>query len=211
MDDHFILTGPSVKDRVLALVANIKSGELTGDMRDTLEETDPFLIERVENELLDEGVSRDDIMLLCDARSEAFTAAEEIDETFLERPGHPIHTLMEEHRQILLFMTSVRAAARELRTGEQGTGGTKVDLSEVEPFLKEAQKHFEREENVLFPYLEKHGIEVFDFSHIRGWSILGDRFILHGNEHPSPEAHRLYADLLAYEIKKRGILSKLSN
>jgi DUF438 domain-containing protein len=34
-----------------------------------------------------------------------------------------------------------------------------VSLEEVEPFLEEAKKHFQREENVLFPYLERHGIE----------------------------------------------------
>ena len=108
MDERFILPGPSVKDRVLALVTKIREeGELTDEVKDALEDTDPFLIEGVENELLGDGLSRDDIMLLCDARSHLFIAAEEVDETILERPGHPIHTLMEEHRQILQFMSPI--------------------------------------------------------------------------------------------------------
>lgn len=150
-----------MKERVLDLVNKIRDGEgeLTEKVRDALMDTDPFLIERAEAELLEEGVSRDDIMLLCDARSEVFIAADEIDETILERPGHPIHTLMEEHRQILLFMTEVRSAAREMRAGDPRPDETRACLDEVEPFIKEARKHFEREENVLFPYLEKHGIE----------------------------------------------------
>lgn len=160
MDERFILPGPSVKDRVLTLVMKIREGgELTDEVKDALEDTDPFLIEGVENELLGEGLSREDIVLLCDARSHLFIAAEEIDETILERPGHPIHTLMEEHRQILQFMTGVRNTARKMRTGEPGPNGTEIPLSEVGPFLREARKHFEREENVLFPYLEAHGIE----------------------------------------------------
>lgn len=161
MEGHFILSGPTMKERVLDLVNMIRDGEgeLTEKVRDALMDTDPFLIERAEAELLEEGVSRDDIMLLCDARSEVFIAADEIDETILERPGHPIHTLMEEHRQILLFMTEVRSAAREMRAGDPRPDETRACLDEVEPFIKEARKHFEREENVLFPYLEKHGIE----------------------------------------------------
>ncbi len=161
MDNRLIFTGPSVKDRVLALVSKIRegNGEMTEEIRDALEDTDPFLIERAEEELLEEGVTRDDIMLLCDARSQLFIAAEEVDETILERPGHPIHTLMEEHRQILLFMTRVRDTARRMRSGGEETGGSTVSLEEVEPFLEEAKKHFQREENVLFPYLERHGIE----------------------------------------------------
>jgi DUF438 domain-containing protein len=159
MDERFILPGPSMKDRVLTLVTKIREeGELTDEVKDALEDTDPFLIEGVENELLGKGLSREDIMLLCDARSHLFIAAEEIDETILERPGHPIHTLMEEHRQILQFMTGVRNTARKMRTGEPGPDG-EIPLSEVGPFLSEARKHFEREENVLFPYLEAHGIE----------------------------------------------------
>lgn len=159
MDERFILPGPSVKDRVLTLVTKIREeGELTEEVKDALEDTDPFLIEGIENELLGEGLSREDIMLLCDARSHLFIAAEEIDETILERPGHPIHALMEEHRQILQFMTGVRNTARKMRTGEPGPDG-EIPLSEVGPFLSEARKHFEREENVLFPYLESHGIE----------------------------------------------------
>lgn len=150
-----------MKERVLDLVNMIRDGEgeMTEKVRDALMDTDPFLIERAEAELLEEGVSRDDIMLLCDARSEVFIAADEIDETILERPGHPIHSLMEEHRQILLFMTEVRSAAREMRAGDPRPDETRACLDEVEPFIKEARKHFEREENVLFPYLEKHGIE----------------------------------------------------
>jgi PAS domain S-box-containing protein len=161
MDERFIMAGPPVKDRVLGLVTKIKEGggELSEEVRDALEDTDPFLIDRVEAELVEGGVSRDDIMLLCDARSQLFIAAEEIDETILERPGHPIHTLMEEHRQILLFMTGVRNTAREMRTGETVPDAEKASLRDVEPFLREALKHFEREENVLFPYMEKHGIE----------------------------------------------------
>ncbi|MDW5563642.1 MAG: PAS domain-containing protein [Methanomassiliicoccus sp.] len=161
MDDRFVLAGPSAKDRVLDLVARIKQGkgELPEEVREALEDTDPFLIERIEAELVDQGVSRDDIRLLCDARSRTFIAAEEIDETILERPGHPIHTLMEEHRQILMFMTRLRDTAREMRTGELRPDAARVDLREVAPFIQEAQKHFQREENVLFPYLERHGIE----------------------------------------------------
>jgi len=161
MEGQFILSGPTMKERVLDLVNKIRDGEgeLTEEVRNALLDTDPFLIESAEAELIEEGVSREDIMLLCDARSEVFIAADEIDETILERPGHPIHTLMEEHRQILLFMTEVRAAAREMRAGGTGTDRTRSCLDEVEPFIKEARKHFDREENVLFPYLEKHGIE----------------------------------------------------
>ncbi|MBI0584101.1 MAG: DUF438 domain-containing protein [Methanomassiliicoccus sp.] len=159
MDRQFIVTGPPLRERVLEIIASLREGKAEKDVMEALEGTDPFLIESAEEELLQGGVTRDDLLLLCDARSELFTWAEEIDETILERPGHPVHTLMEEHRQILLFMTGVRDMARELRSGIVPKGGRKVTIDEVEPFIREAQKHFQMEENVLFPYMEKHGVE----------------------------------------------------
>ena len=145
---------------MLGLLETIKEsdGELNEGLKAALDELDPFQLERAEDELMEEGVTRDDLILLCDARVKAFTEAEVIEEAILERPEHPIHTLMEEHRQILLFMTEVRGRAMELRTGKRSREET-MCLQEVGPFLTEAQKHFQREENVLFPYLERHGIE----------------------------------------------------
>lgn len=162
MDQSFVGIGASFKDRVRVLVERLKQGDrelLDGRFRDILEDTDPFELERAEAELVEEGVSRDDLLLLCDARIELFGEVSEDEETYLERPGHPIHELMEEHRHILKFMKDVRDLAGTLRLGGPPDFGDRITLGEVEPFMKEAQKHFQREENVLFPYMERHGIE----------------------------------------------------
>jgi uncharacterized protein len=162
MDQSFVGIGTSFKDRVRLLVERLREGDkelLEGGFRDILEDTDPFQLERAEEELIEEGLSRDDILLLCDARIGLFGEISEDEETYLERPGHPIHVLMEEHRHILKFMKDVRDMASMLRLGGPPDLGDRMTLSEVGPFLKEAQKHFQREENVLFPYMEKHGIE----------------------------------------------------
>ncbi len=155
MDRRSMMSGQTFKDRVIGLIDEIKEvkGELNGQIKKALEDLDPFQLERSKEDLEDAGVTRDDIMLLCDARIKAFTSTVAIEEEIMELPGHPIHTLMEEHRQILLFMSGVRERAGELRSGRA------AELEDVEPFITEAQKHFQREENVLFPYMERHGIE----------------------------------------------------
>ena len=61
----------------------------------------------------------------------------------------------------------------------------------------------------LKPLLEKQGIEVLEFSHIDAWGLMHDRFFLFGNGHPSPDGYRFYAELVANEIKSRGLLSYL--
>ena len=161
MDQAITDVGASLKDRVKVLVERLRqggAGELDAEFRDILEDTDPFQLERAEEELSAEGVGRDELMLLCDARLELFGEVSEEDETFLERPGHPVHTLMEEHRHILKFMHGVRDLASRLRAGEPADVGDRMMLAEADPFLQEARKHFQREENVLFPFMERHSI-----------------------------------------------------
>ncbi|MDP8206636.1 MAG: PAS domain-containing protein [Candidatus Electryonea clarkiae] len=74
--------------------------------------------------------------------------------------GHPIHTLMEEHRILLEFAAKLVESAKELKEynsiaeASDQVSGIVVILDH----FKDAQKHYLREENVLFPYLEKQGI-----------------------------------------------------
>lgn len=54
----------------------------------------------------------------------------------------------------------------------------------------------------LKPFIEKEGIEIFDFSQLDIYNVLNGRHTLFGNGHPSPEAHRLYAELVARELSR---------
>ncbi|HOL07848.1 MAG TPA: PAS domain-containing protein, partial [Methanomassiliicoccaceae archaeon] len=122
-----------------------------------MEGLDPFEVEEAEEQLEKEGLSQRDMMLLCDAHVRYMEDITEDEEALLEMPGHPIHTLMEEHVMILVSVKKARDSVLRILNGE----GDLVDrerLIGLESFFKEAQKHFQREENVLFPYMERHGI-----------------------------------------------------
>ena len=81
-------------------------------------------------------------------------------ETTLAPAGHPIHILMEEHQIMLHFADELVATAKEMRAA--GSLESATDQMEKLRLLvqrfKESESHYLREENVLFPYLEKHGI-----------------------------------------------------
>jgi DUF438 domain-containing protein len=147
------------KVRVKAILGSLDKrkspDEMEGPLRELLENIDPFELDRAEEELIDDGVTLDDIKHICDAHSRAITEVTEAQENFLELPGHPIYTLMEEHLNILRFVEGLRASARAIRE-DDGDMGDNTTLSEFGPFMKESQKHFQREEDVLFPLLERH-------------------------------------------------------
>lgn len=74
--------------------------------------------------------------------------------------GHPIHTLLEEHRIVLEFAEKLVKSAQSLReyNNLEEASETISQIKGIVDHIKASQKHYLREENVLFPYLEKHGI-----------------------------------------------------
>ena len=75
--------------------------------------------------------------------------------------GHPIHTLMEEHSIILDFALKLRLVAENLQKAK-GAGTMEQLMENIDHLvdhLRESENHYVREENVLFPHMEKHGIE----------------------------------------------------
>lgn len=119
--------------------ANIE--EVRRKAKEILRELTPKDIAEVEQELIKEGITREEIMKLCDIHMEVFKEALD---TSVDLPEwHPIYILMKEHEMLLSHVKNLE-------------GG---DLEEIAQHFKEAEKHYLREENVLFPYLEKHGIE----------------------------------------------------
>ncbi len=74
--------------------------------------------------------------------------------------GHPIHTLMEEHNSLLGYSEELVKLSEELsQLSEYKQAVSQLSrISEIVTILRDSQKHYLREENVVFPYLEKYGI-----------------------------------------------------
>jgi PAS domain S-box-containing protein len=123
--------------------------KLKEDFRELLASLSSEEIARIEEELIGEGFSREEIQKLCDLHLELFRETLEKEEV-IAPPGHPINILMEEHRMLLRFAGMLG----EIASGKLEMG----KFEDVIEHLKEAEKHLLREENALFPYLEKHGI-----------------------------------------------------
>jgi len=74
--------------------------------------------------------------------------------------GHPIWILMEEHAALLGFAEKMAEIAGEMLK-DSGEANLQRAVGELETNftqIQNSQKHYLREENVLFPILEKHGI-----------------------------------------------------
>jgi uncharacterized protein len=82
-------------------------------------------------------------------------------QTFIQHiapKGHPVWILMEEHGQIQSFSEKLSQIARSLSAGSIDLSKALPDIKTLSANINASATHYLREENVLFPYLEKHGV-----------------------------------------------------
>ncbi len=77
-----------------------------------------------------------------------------------EQAAHPIQILMREHQLLLELAAQLEAAAADV-SGAPDRAAAQSALGRLETIAQQfaaSGNHYLREENVLFPYLEKHGV-----------------------------------------------------
>jgi PAS domain S-box-containing protein len=127
--------------------------ELKNEFREFLAHVTPLEIAQVEEELVKEGLPREEIRKLCDLHLRVFEDA-------LGGPvnlpdWHPVAILLSEHKMLIGYARDLLAIVNALKSEKT------VELEALHQIiesLKSAENHYVREENVLFPLLEKHGI-----------------------------------------------------
>ncbi len=129
------------------------------EFKDFLKDIGPADIAQIEEELINEGMSRDEIQKLCDVHLALFKESLNQEKSLTEL-GHPIHILMEEHKILLEFADKLKKTASTISKANDFSSINKEidELRDITAHFKESESHYLREENVLFPYLEKHGI-----------------------------------------------------
>ncbi len=165
--DEKKLTFEETKNQVKELMKKLSGkacmenlDKIKTEFKDIIAVANPLVIAMAENELVKEGYSQDDLMNACDIHLLLFKDA--IENPNLKVPDwHPIHRFQEEHRFILKIMEELRFAVIRAKQ-KAGYNEAEEELIIIRKFaqrLMEAENHNVRQENTLFPVLEKHGIE----------------------------------------------------
>ena len=151
------MMGNARKEALKRILHRLHAGESPQKLKEAFREAvgnvSPQEIAQIEEELVRDGLPREELMKLCDlhlALFEESLAGAEISTP----PWHPLHILMAEHREMLSLANQLATRARQgVHTSED-----KQELEELVQHLAGSENHYLREENVLFPYLERHGV-----------------------------------------------------
>jgi PAS domain S-box-containing protein len=148
-----------LKEVIKQLHAGVPPEQVKGKFKKLLETTTSEEIAKIEQELVQEGMPREELQRLCDVHLAVFS--EQLGKQQLNVPAaHPISILMEEHKILtqraerLQTLTDMVEEACDIVY----VGDVLKEIQQIAKKFQEAEKHYLREENVLFPVLEKHGI-----------------------------------------------------
>jgi PAS domain S-box-containing protein len=148
-----------IKEAIRQLHAGVPPEQVKEKFRHVLEGTDSLEIAKIEQELANEGMKREEMRKLCDVHMAIFKEQLEKQQPNLQ-PSQPISILMEEHKIMLKMADQLMSLANKVLKVSDMRYVTE-EIHQVEHLAEDftdSEKHYLREENVLFPYLEKHGI-----------------------------------------------------
>lgn len=149
-----------LKELILELHGGKSVEEVKSRFATLIEGVSPSEISEMEQALISEGMPVSEVQRLCDVHAAVFEGSiEDIHraENEATTPGHPIHTFREENSALEALINEKLFPLVESSEDAQGNAYTK-ELSEIMGRLWEIDKHYSRKENLLFPYMEKHGI-----------------------------------------------------
>lgn len=155
------------KDQLKELLKKVSSDTSDNEMKkikeefkDIIKDANPLLIAQAEGELIKEGRKLEDLMKACDIHLELFKDV--IRNPNLKVPeGHPIRDFQEDHKNILDLMEKLIDEVNKLKKYNDFNEAEESikNIENLSQKLMEAENHNVRQENTLFPVLEKKGIE----------------------------------------------------
>lgn len=133
--------------------------ELRNEALDIVSNIDPIELSIAEQKLIEKGMNPQDLRNLCDIHMEVLK--DELDKVRTKiKPGHVLDTLIIEHEKIKEFLTQLEGInfkIQKLKTPDEDRVLT-AKLVIVAENLLDAENHHKREEDVLFPEMEKRNI-----------------------------------------------------
>jgi PAS domain S-box-containing protein len=149
----------ALKEILRQLHAGVPPENVKERFKQFLEGVSSLEIAKIEQELIREGISREEIQRLCDVHLAVFK--EQLEKQPVEAAtASSINILLEEHKMLQQITQTLGLLADKVAKAESlnAVNEELAQLRRVADELLDAEKHYLREENVLFPVLEKHGI-----------------------------------------------------
>lgn len=150
-------------EELTSILRKLNTGNISEDLRkealEVVKNIDPMELSIAEQNLIDEGMNPHDLRHLCDIHMEVLKDELEKIKSKLET-GHVVNTLIVEHDKILEFLSMLEDLNNKVQALDEIKGNEEYinKLHFAIDNILDAEKHHQREEDVLFKELEGDGI-----------------------------------------------------
>lgn len=151
------------KEKLKALLLKIHHGGSEESVRNelllSLSQIPYGEVVEVEQELIAEGLPEEEILDLCDAHSAVLEGRVDLSALKPVADGHPVDVFRKENEEIRKLTNAIFALISEINRETEANIRDKITkLRGLFNMLFDVDKHYQRKEYLLFPYLEKAGI-----------------------------------------------------
>lgn len=147
-----------------SLIRRLHGGEaeakVKAQLETALDEADYSDVFLMEVQLIQEGIPAESIQKLCDTHTRVLKKHLDLQETPDTIPGHPVHTLLMENRELTRTTNRARLIIKQIDALPDEADATEPmrSLQELLNNLMDVDKHYRRKEYLLFPYFEKNNL-----------------------------------------------------
>jgi len=151
------------KKKLKELILKLHDGESEEQVRQELLESLSQIpygeVVEVEQELISEGLPEEEILRLCDAHSAVLQGVVDLTTSKAIPDGHPIDVLINENIELKKVTTRISETLLEIENNPGGNLQASVmNLRGLFNNLFDVDKHYQRKEYLLFPFLENQEI-----------------------------------------------------
>lgn len=149
-----------MKNLIRQLDQGMKEEQVKHQLETMLDEADYSDVFMMEVQLVKEGITAERIQELCDTHTRVLKKHLDLQETPQTVPGHPVHTFIQENRELMKTTAEIRDLIKKL-SGKTDDSEVISEMRAIQQQLNnlmDVDKHYRRKENLLFPYFEKNDL-----------------------------------------------------
>lgn len=148
-----------LKELILKLHKGESQDTVRAELTDILSQVPYGDVVEVEQELISEGLPEEEVLKLCDIHSAVLHGKVDLSGAKEVPEGHPVDVMKKENIELKKVTAQIRALLEKIsRSGEEDVAKDILGLRALFNQLFDADKHYQRKEYLIFPYLEAKGI-----------------------------------------------------
>lgn len=151
-----------LKGMILKLHQGVSPDEVKKEFRENFQGVSSYEISQMEQNLIHEGMTVEEIQSLCDVHADIFKGS--VDEVHTrskeeESIGHPVRVIREENFALTGLLNDDILPKLDAFINHPEAPVKNLLLQDMN-MLWDIDKHYSRKENIIFPYMEKYGMSA---------------------------------------------------